>query len=234
MSESNLEMVLGSLRRSLGRDGPVDEETATKLRARMTNHHRNIVPERTALDAVGLVELFETMAKRVHATVAHVSTMKDVPGAVVDYLRSENLPSEVVMAADPTLDAAPWADSALLEIRRGAPVEADQVSLTSAPSAVAETGTLAMYSGPDHPSTLNFMPETHVVVLPAGRVQKTYEDVWDDIRAQAADPDSGRNGQLPRTVNFVTGPSRSGDIEQTLLLGAHGPRRLHIVIVDGE
>ena len=73
-----------------------------------------------------------------------------------------------------------------------------------------------------------------MVVLPAGRVVKSYEDVWDSIRAQASDPESGRGGQLPRTVNFVTGPSRSGDIEQTLLLGAHGPRRLHIVIVDGE
>ena len=228
------ETVLSSLRRALGRDGPVDSETAAKLRTRMDGHTRNTVPARTALDAAELVELFETMAQNVHATVSHVADMSDVPGAVGEYLRSENLPSEIVMAPDATLDAAPWADNALLEIRRGAPVEADQVSVTSAPAAVAETGTLAMYSGPDHPSTLNFIPETHVVVLPAGRVVKSYEDVWDSIRAQAADPESGRGGQLPRTVNFVTGPSRSGDIEQTLLLGAHGPRRLHIVIVDSE
>ena len=228
------ETVLSSLRRALGRDGPVDSETAAKLRTRMDGHTRNTVPARTALDAAGLVELFETMAQNVHATVSHVADMSDVPGAVGEYLRSENLPSEIVMAPDETLDAAPWADNALLEIRRGVPVESDQVSVTSAPAAVAETGTLAMYSGPDHPSTLNFIPETHVVVLPAGRVVKSYEDVWDSIRAQAADPESGRGGQLPRTVNFVTGPSRSGDIEQTLLLGAHGPRRLHIVIVDSE
>jgi L-lactate dehydrogenase complex protein LldG len=234
MSESNRETVLGSLRRALGRDGPVDEDTAAKLRARMVGHARNTVPARTDLDAAGLVELFETMAQKVHATVAHVSSMDDVPGAVGEYLRGENLPSEIVMAPDATLDAAPWSENALLDIRRGAPVESDQVSVTSAPAAVAETGTLAMYSGPDHPATLNFIPETHVVVLPAGRVVKSYEDIWDSIRAQAADPDSGRDGQLPRTVNFVTGPSRSGDIEQTLLLGAHGPRRLHIVIVDGE
>ncbi|MDG2270053.1 MAG: lactate utilization protein [Alphaproteobacteria bacterium] len=234
MSDSNREAVLGSLRRALGRDAPVDEDTAAKLRARMTGHARNIVPARTALDDAGLVELFETMAQKVHATVAHVASMDDVPGAVGEYLRGENLPSEIVMASDATLDAAPWSDNSLLEIRRGAPVESDQVSVTSAPAAVAETGTLAMYSGPGHPATLNFIPETHVVVLPAGRVVKSYEDVWDSIRAQASDPESGRGGQLPRTVNFVTGPSRSGDIEQTLLLGAHGPRRLHIVIVDGE
>jgi L-lactate dehydrogenase complex protein LldG len=228
------ETVLSSLRRSLGRDGPVDEDTAAKLRARMVGHARNTVPARTALDDEGLVELFQTMAEKVHATVSHVPDMSDVPDAIGEYLRGENLPSEIVMAPDETLDAAPWADNALLEIRRGVPVESDQVSVTSAPAAVAETGTLAMFSGPAHPSTLNFIPETHVVVLPKGRVVKSYEDVWDAIRARAADPESGRDGQLPRTVNFITGPSRSGDIEQTLLLGAHGPRRLHIVIVDGE
>lgn len=235
MSTSDKDQVLSSVRRALGRAGPVDDDTAAKLRARIAGHARNIVPERTDLDDAALVDLFQTMAEKVHATVARVSDMSQVPDAVGDYLRGENLPAEIVMAPDETLDAAPWADNAILDIRRGTPVEADQVSVTSAPAAVAETGTLAMFSGPAHPSTLNFIPETHVVVLPAGRVVKSYEDVFDAVRAQVADPEAGRDGLPPRTVNFITGPSRSGDIEQTLLLGAHGPRRLHIVIVeDGE
>jgi len=235
MSASDRNTILYSVRRSLGRSGPVDDGTAAKLRARIAGHARNIVPARTDLDDAGLVDLFQTMAEKVFATVERVSDMSEVPGAVGDYLRRENLPAQVVMAPDETLDAAPWSDNALMEIRRGTPVEADQVSVTSAPVAVAETGTLAMFSGPAHPSTLNFIPETHVVVLPASRLVKSYEDVFDVVRAQMGDAESGRNGLPPRTVNFITGPSRSGDIEQTLLLGAHGPRRLHIVIVeDGE
>src|SRR3546814_865383 len=158
------------------------------------------------------------MASAVHATVVRVSDMDSVPEAVMDYLRGQNLPAEAVMAPDPTLDAAPWSRESLLKLRRGKPVEPDQVSITAAPAAVAETGTLCMFSGPDHPSTLNFMPETHVVVLPAERIAKSYEDVLDTARAQAADPRSGRGGLLPRTINLITGPSRSGDIEQTLLL----------------
>jgi L-lactate dehydrogenase complex protein LldG len=234
MSDANYgrAAVLGSLRRALGRDGPVDGEAAKELRARIDGHARNIVPKRTDVAPPALIDLFEVMAERVHATVVRVADMKAVPDAVADYLRGENLPSEIVMAPDPTLDDAPWDENTLLEIRRGNPVEADQVSVTSAPAAVAETGTLAMFSGPDHPSTLNFIPETHVVVLPASRMVKSYEDVFDAIREQAGDPDKGRGGLPPRTLNFITGPSRSGDIEQTLLLGAHGPRRLHIVIVD--
>ncbi len=172
------------------------------------------------------------MAEGVFATVDRVDDMTAVPAALSDYLKRENLPARVVMAPDKTLDAAAWDSEPLLEIRRGVPEEPDMVSVTSAPAAVAETGTLAMFSGADHPSTLNFLPETHVVVLPASRIAKTYEDVWDQIRARMADASDGRGNLPPRTVNFITGPSRSGDIEQTLLLGAHGPRRLHIILVD--
>lgn len=232
MASDNKDQILSSLRRSRGRDGPVDDATAEALRVRIARHKRNIVPARTDTDHPGLVDLFETMAQKVFATTTRVSDMAEVPEAVAEYLRGANLPSNVVMAPDTDLDAAPWADNAMLEIRRGVPDEPDQVSITSAPSAVAETGTLAMYSGPAHPSTLNFIPETHVVVLPASRVVKSYEDVFDAVRELTADPDRG--GLPPRTVNFITGPSRSGDIEQTLLLGAHGPRRLHIVIVEDD
>lgn len=231
-TDSNRDQILSSLRRSRGRDGPVDDATAATLRARIAGHKRNIVPARTDTDHPGLVDLFETMARKVFATTTRVSDMAEVPDAVAEYLRDSNLPSEVVMAPDTDLDAAPWGKNSLLEIRRGVPDEPDQVSITSAPSAVAETGTLAMYSGPAHPSTLNFIPETHVVVLPASRVVKSYEDVFDAVRELTAAPD--RAGLPPRTVNFITGPSRSGDIEQTLLLGAHGPRRLHIVIVEDD
>ena len=186
------------------------------------------------LPEAALIDLFQTMAEGVFASVERVADMAAVPAALTDYLKAENLPAQVVMAPDTSLDSAPWDNEPLLEIRRGVPQESDMVSVTSAPIAVAETGTLVMFSGPDHPSTLNFLPETHVVVLPADRIAKTYEDVWDMIRQRVADGDNGLDGLPPRTVNFITGPSRSGDIEQTLLLGAHGPRRLHVILVGAD
>jgi L-lactate dehydrogenase complex protein LldG len=226
--------ILGDIRRSLGRGGPVDDERAAELRERMAKPQRNLIPARADLPRAEMVDLFQTMAEGVFATVDRVSDMAAVPQALTDYLKRENLPAQVVMAPDGSLNDAPWDNEPLLEVRRGVPVESDMVSVTSAPAAVAETGTLAMFSGAAHPSTLNFLPETHVVVLPASRVAKTYEDVWDLIRQRMADGEDGLEGLPPRTVNFITGPSRSGDIEQTLLLGAHGPRRLHIILVDDD
>lgn len=234
MMASTRDDILGDIRRSLGRNGPVDESRAAALRERLSSHSRNIIPARTDLDPSAVVDLFQSMVEAVFGTVERVDDMASVPDALTGYLKRENLPAQVVMASDPTLDDAPWDKEPLLEIQRRLPVESDMVSVTSAPIAVAETGTLAMFSGAAHPSTLNFLPETHVVVLPASRVAKTYEDVWDLLRKRIADGEPGLDGLLPRTVNFITGPSRSADIEQTLLLGAHGPRRLHIILVDND
>jgi L-lactate dehydrogenase complex protein LldG len=120
----------------------------------------------------------------------------------------------------------PWTDEPLLEITTGAAREGDRVSVTGAFAGVAETGTLVLLSGPESPTTLNFMPEAHIVVLPADRIVGAYEEVWALIRSRFG------NGTLPRAVNWITGPSRTADIEQTLLLGAHGPRLLHVLLVD--
>ena len=90
---------------------------------------------------------------------------------------------------------------------------------------IAESGTLTLVSGPDNPTTLNFLPDNHFIIVAASDIVGDHDSVWRKLRERYG------KGVMPRTVNMITGPSRSGDIEQTLLLGAHGPRRLHIVIV---
>jgi L-lactate dehydrogenase complex protein LldG len=142
---------------------------------------------------------------------------------VARYLAAENLPAELVLAPDPSLDDIPWDARPLLRIRRGRAEMGDAVSLTPCFAAIAETGTLMLVSGPATPTTLNFLPDTHIVVVNGYQVVATYEDGWDRLRTTDG---------MPRTVNFITGPSRTGDIEQRIELGAHGPRRLHIILVD--
>ena len=215
--------ILGGIRKALKR-GPLDDATATPLRARLAAPTRNLIPTRAAgLDDSGRIALFVAMAEEVQTTVTRVAGLADVPAAVARYLASENLPAELVMAPDPALDAIPWGERPLLQLRRGKAAPGDQVSVTPAFAGIAETGTLMLVSGAETPSTLNFLPDTHVVILKAGQVVPTYEEGWTRLRAR---------GDMPRTVNFITGPSRTGDIEQRIQLGAHGPRRLHIVLVD--
>jgi L-lactate dehydrogenase complex protein LldG len=220
------EDILSGIHRALRR-GPVDSATAAELRARVAAHRRNLIPARAAaLGHAGQIDLFVAMAEEVQATVERIAALAAVPDAVARYLSGENLPAELVAAPDPALDAIPWETRPLLHIRRGRATAEDAASLTPCFAAIAETGTLMLISGAETPTTLNFLPDTHIVVLREEQVVATYEDAWDRLRARA----EARAG-LPRTVNFITGPSRTGDIEQRIELGAHGPRRLHIVLV---
>jgi L-lactate dehydrogenase complex protein LldG len=221
--------ILGRIRTGLDAAG----ERATReerAQARLDERRSNLIPARGRLDAAARVDLFLKMAAEADATVSRVDTVDDVPGAVAGWLRQNNRPMTVRRAPDPALDAYPWASEALLTVEAGKAESTDETSVTAAHCGVAETGTLMLTSGEDRPTTLNFLPESHVVVLRADQVVASYEDGWALLRERQ----SGDGGwAMPRTVNFITGPSRSADIEQTLQLGAHGPRQLHIIVVDG-
>jgi L-lactate dehydrogenase complex protein LldG len=230
--------ILDGIRRGLRR-GPLPAETQAALADRVAQHCRNLIPARAAaLDDAARIDLFVAMAEEVQTSVARVASEAEIPAEVARYLAAENLPAEFVMAPDPALDTIPWHERPLLRIRRGRAEPGDAVSLTPCLAAIAETGTLMLVSGQDTPTTLNFLPDTHIVVLRAGQVVAGYEDAWDLVRAKAGgdkasgDKAGGDPQAWPRTVNMITGPSRTGDIEQRIQLGAHGPRRLHVVLVE--
>ncbi|MEX0852279.1 MAG: lactate utilization protein, partial [Bauldia sp.] len=215
--------VLARIRRSLGVTGNESERNAT-VDDRLGRAPKGVVPARGQLPPAERLALFAAMAAKVAATVQRVAATDEVPAAVADYLRSHNLPAALRIGDDALIAGLPW-EKTQIAVSRGAADADDAVGLSHAFAGVAESGTLMLASGRDNPTTLNFLPETHVVVLGADDVVGDYETAWERLRAVAG------KGQMPRTVNMVTGPSHSGDIEQTILLGAHGPRRLHIIVI---
>lgn len=222
---STRDHILAQVRRSLSVRGDEPSRHAA-VAERLARHPRNLVPSRGDGDRAHRIRLFIEMTAAVNATIEELASPAEIPAAVHSYLRSRNLPQQLRHGTDPLFDGLPWTEGApSLERRLGPADMGDETSLSRAFAGVAETGTLIMTSGQDNPTTLNFLPENHVVVLFADDIAGSYEDVWDRLRQT--------NGSaLPRTVNMITGPSRTGDIEQTIELGAHGPRRLHILIVD--
>ncbi|MDE2166125.1 MAG: lactate utilization protein [Alphaproteobacteria bacterium] len=224
------DQILGSIRRALRR-GALAPEAVAACETRLVTHPRNLIPARArTLPPRGQVELFVKMAEAANATVARVREPREVPATIAAYLARLNLPQRLVRAPDPALDALPWSAQTLLETRRGIAADSDPVGVTTCFAAIAETGTLMLHSGPAGPTRNNFLPDTHIAVVRASQVVAAYEDGWDRLRAAPRDADA--RFAMPRTVNFVTGPSRTADIEQKIELGAHGPRRLHIVLID--
>lgn len=215
--------ILGGIRRSLRR-GELTGEARSAVETRLAEPPRGPSVARGQLPQAEKVALFCQWAETLNATVARVGPA-EVPGEVSAYLARNNLPANVAMAPSPLLEGYDWASQKMLSIRRGRGQGSDQVSVTGAFAGIAETGTVVMASGPDHPVSLNLLPDTHVVVLREADIVGGYEDVWGRLRARYG------KDLMPRTVNTITGPSRTGDIEQTIELGAHGPRRMHILVV---
>ncbi|MCB1734093.1 MAG: lactate utilization protein [Gammaproteobacteria bacterium] len=166
-----------------------------------------------------LIALFEHNAQATAATLDHVADEAGLPDALANYLASTNQTDVGIAVAPGIADLFPALHSA--PIQPDATHPGAEVSVTGCIAAVAETGSVLMASGPTHPTTLNFLPETHVVIIRTNQVVAHLEDAWVMIET------------MPRALNLITGPSRTADIEQTLQLGAHGPRRLHAIVVAG-
>lgn len=218
--------ILATIRRSLGVSGSERIRQAA-VEERLTRAPQGVVPARGQRDAAGRQALFRAMAEAAAASVTEVATAGAVPQAIAAWLRDQNLPATLRMGADERLAAMPW-DTTSLAISHGRSDGSDLNAVSHAFAGVAETGTLVMASGPENPTTLNFLPDNHIVVLQADDIAGDFESIWERLRSVRG------KGIMPRTVNMITGPSRSADIEQTLLLGAHGPRNLHIVLVGGS
>lgn len=225
------QQILTAIRRNLNR-GPLPGDQAAMLRARLMQHPRHLIPARSRVARPEQIELFVRNVEKEFGTVARVPDAAAIPAAVAEYLASQNLPTEIVIAPHPDLRDVPWADRPLLKLREGRAEASDHVSVQHGFAAIAETGTLMLPSAPERPTTLNLLADNAIVVLRASRVVGAYEEAWDLLRAERADSVTG--GFMPRNVMLVTGPSRSADIEQTLELGAHGPRRLHVVLVEDD
>jgi len=220
------ENILARVREGLAAH-PADDLRRARIEERMRARRRGTTPARARGDREALRALFTEMAREAGATVESVSA-GEVPQRIAAFLRARNLGPEIRTGNDPFLKGLAWQQAPELAVSRGVADADAATGVSAAAAAAAETGTLVFTSGADNPTTVNFLPETHIAVIPASRIKATYEDAWDLVR-RAHPP-----ATLPRTVNFVTGPSRTADIEQTLLMGAHGPRRLHILVVaDG-
>ena len=216
--------LFASIRQSLGVSG---EEPARRAAVadRLQQHPRGVIPARGQLAPQERVKLFAEMVEAAAGSAAILPSADDVPSAVTALLRKHNLPMQVRRGDDARLAALPWDRERTLEVSTGASDGHQLVSVSHAFAGVAETGTLVMASGTDNPTTLNFLPDTHIVVVDAKDIAGDYETVWARVR------ETYGIDALPRAINLITGPSRSADIAQILILGAHGPRRLHVLIV---
>jgi L-lactate dehydrogenase complex protein LldG len=216
--------VLGRVRKALGKRER-DAERIAVAEATIAAHAQG---PRPAL-AGDRVLRFMQRARDMESSVERLAEDAQIPAAVARYLDSLQL-SPALSGQNsragvcwPEFAALDWAGAGLrIEAR---PTQGDdRIGITGAFCAIAETGTMVLLAGADAPTASALLPDTHVAILPASRIVDGMEDAFARIRDE--------RGVLPRAVNLISGPSRTGDIEQTIVLGAHGPFRVHVLVVD--
>jgi len=209
--------ILDRVRRGVAR--PNFEARRAAAEAALAAPSRGPQP-RMAADTAALKVRFADKATALASSVESVATLAEAPAAVARYLESHGLAKQAVATAD--VGVLDWT-SAGISVAVRAAVDADTVGISGCFCAVAETGTLLLCSGAGTPATVSLLPETHIALVPVARLVAAMEDAFAMVRAEL--------GDMPRALNFISGPSRTGDIEQTIVLGAHGPCRVHLILI---
>jgi L-lactate utilization protein LutC len=185
------------------------------IRSYFAQHPRGPLPPQPD----DLVACFKERAIKLSSDVLETDDRMEIPVLLAGYLSERKLPKQGVCW--PSLAGLPWS-TAGLEVDSSPAKDQDMVGITGAFCAIAETGTLMLLSGAGTPATTSLLTETHVAVIDPRRIVATMEDAWDLMRNEYKQP--------PRAVNFISGPSRTADIEQTVTLGAHGPYRVLLIL----
>jgi L-lactate dehydrogenase complex protein LldG len=210
--------ILGRIRGALGRAAPLTDRQSAAMREKLRDHPRGPLPAM----AWEPVARFKERCVLLSSSVDQVGHLGDVPAAIDRYLRERDLPRRGVCW--PEFAALGW-QAAGVEIEPRPATGDDKVGVSGSYCAIAETGTLMLLSGQSTYASTSLLPDTHIAIVPTSRIVRSMEDAFDLLRKEHRD--------VPRQVAFVSGPSRTADIEMTLVLGIHGPYRVHIVLVDG-
>jgi L-lactate dehydrogenase complex protein LldG len=225
---SSRDAVLGRVRQALGKTG-ADPAALAEAQAYLHAHARGPIPAFEGDRALRFIR----RAGDMESTVARVGHRNEIPAAVASYLDALELAPALVgqLRSQKSHRGVCWPEFADLDwAEAGLSVEArptvgdDRLGITGVFCAIAETGTLVVVSGADTPTATTLLPDTHVAIVSSNRIVDTMEDAFALIRKE--------RGDVPRAINMISGPSRTGDIEQTIVLGAHGPFRVHILVVD--
>ncbi len=219
------ETILAAVR-GANRQSPSDHAA---VKARLSAKKQNIRPARSADDDTAVMR-FISEAKLTGSDVVEASGKDEIPAIIAAYLRKHNMAGDIRVSGDPLFSDVNWQAEPMLALSSGAAEPGGTASLNVADVGIAETGTLALASSQRSPVMLNFLPMVHIAVILEQNIIGGYETAWKFLREKF----SNDNDTMPRSVSMVTGPSRTADIEQELLMGAHGPQNHMIIVLKQE
>lgn len=214
------QLIFDRLKNKLGRTLVNESDGLTIIKEHIQTHPRGPIP----VFSKSNIEQFILKVEKVSGTVESIKNIAELPTAISNYMHSIGVENKLVATSSTIIQETKWPSDFEIEYRYA--ISTDTTSLNMAYAGIAETGSLVLHSTAETPTTLNFLPDNFICVIEAEKIHACMEDIWDSFRKD--------NKDIPRTINIITGPSRTADVEQTIQLGAHGPRRLHIIILNNS
>jgi L-lactate dehydrogenase complex protein LldG len=209
--------ILARIRSQTGKPGLTPERDLETVRSHIARHERGPLPSIAMHDPV---QHFIKECARLNTTLMEVADLADVPREVARYIAAESLQSRCVgWQEHARLD---W-QAVGIEFNNRPATGDDLIGVTGCFCAIGETGTVLLLGAPATPKSAALLPETHICIVKKSRMVATMEDAFALMRSEVGEP--------PRATFFVSGPSRTADIEQTIVIGAHGPYRVHVILI---
>lgn len=183
------------------------------------------------------LEEFTKALESQSAAVIKLATSKHIPATLIDLLckKGRSPQTSLIYHGDNSLikkcvQATEIKAKNITKISNSDFMESEQssnapiIALSTAAAAASETGTLFFTASQANPTALNFISSWHIALIEEDDILSTYEEAYDHCLA--------KHQFHPQTINMISGPSRTADIEQTLTLGAHGPIKLTVIIYE--
>ncbi len=207
--------LMGKLRRAS------DNTSAEQIKARLSSLGTAPAPPLPGRD---IIEAFLINVLKNQGSIDCATDRSSAVSAVARHLHETFRTRKLVVSNDSRLAAMPWRDGGVLP-RFGAAEQGENASLSYAKLGVAETGSVVTYTGRENPAANNLLVEVHIVLLDVVDLMANLDDAW--LRISTDMEKSGR----PRGINVISGPSSTADISAQLVMGAHGPRGWHVILM---
>jgi L-lactate dehydrogenase complex protein LldG len=215
--------ILSSIRRHLAASAPFDEQTPPLPQSET----ETLAVGSTSFDQPALIERFQ---RELEAVAGHCVVVRNDREAAETIRRiiEETKARTIALSDSARVQQITGGLETSGQFLHGADSSAlfdCDMGITGAQWAIAETGTLVLESERERHRLASLVPPVHVAILEANRIRQSMAEVLQGINEQTAEG-------LSRTVTFITGPSRTSDIELTLAIGVHGPGQLHVIVID--
>lgn len=208
MNNSARESILGSIRTHLAASAPFDDHPV--------NFANPVILSPTTSTPHSLPEMFK---ESLESVAGHCIITTDVTGVLKQILADLN--GRRIAVSDNLIDL----DIGEVSIAPNAhDIFRFDVGISTAQAAIAETGTLVLDSNCERHRLVSLVPPVHIAIVNASSICETLSDALALLR---------KDKEISPAVTFITGPSRTADIELTLAIGVHGPQEL-FVIVNGS